>query len=268
MDFIKAIILGIIEGLTEFLPISSTGHLIIAGDILNFKGDFAVLFEVVIQLGAILAVIYFYRSKIFSSIKELKPGQSGFELWSKVIIAFLPSAILGLLLKDFIEGKLFTTTTVGVALLLGALLILIVEKWRSISSTVKIQRIEDVTYRYALIIGIAQCMALFPGMSRSASTIIGGIIIGMTLKSAAEFSFFLAIPTMLSATTLSLWNGASDLTMLNWIVLAVGFFVSFITALLVIDKFLVFLTKHSLKPFAYYRFFLGFVILLYFILKG
>ncbi|MDF2591744.1 MAG: undecaprenyl-diphosphatase UppP, partial [Clostridia bacterium] len=232
-QIIKAIILGVVEGITEFLPVSSTGHLIIAGDLLDFKGSFAVLFEVVIQFGAILAVLFYYRNKIFESLSKLKPGQTGFALWSKILVAFLPSAVLGLIAKDFIEENLFTSYTVSIALIIGGLLILLVGKWGAKPS---INRIEELTYKHVFFIGIMQCLALFPGMSRSASTILGGMLAGVTLNIAAEFSFFLAIPTMLGATMFSLFDGVSGLTLQNWVVLCIGFSVSFLTALLVIDK--------------------------------
>lgn len=161
MDLIlKATVIGIIEGITEFLPVSSTGHLIIAGDILNFEGSFAVLFEVFIQLGAILAVIYFYRKKITNSLTELKPGQPGFSLWANILIAFLPSAVLGYLLKDFIQQRLFNTIIVSAALVFGAVLMLAVERWRS---TPRINTMEGITYKHALLIGAAQCMAFSAG---------------------------------------------------------------------------------------------------------
>lgn len=185
---LKAIILGMIEGITEFLPVSSTGHLIIAGDVLNFNGSFAVLFEIFIQLGAILAVIFFYRKKILNSLTELKPGQPGFALWAKVLIAFLPSAVIGYIFKDFIQQKLFSTPIVSAALVFGAMLMLAVEKRRS---KPKIHDMEGVTYKHALLIGTAQCMALLPGMSRSASTMIGGLLVGLSLADSAEFSFLL-----------------------------------------------------------------------------
>ena len=265
LEILKAIILGIIEGITEFLPVSSTGHLIIAGDILNFEGSFAILFDVFIQLGAILAVIFYYRKRIQMSLKELKPSQPGFALWTKVLIAFLPSAFLGYLLKDFIQQKLFNTIIVSVALIFGAVLLLSVEKWHS---KLKSNDIEEITYKHALLIGVAQCMALLPGMSRSAATIMGGLVVGLSLVAAAEFSFFLAIPTMLGAAVLSLLEGISNLLFLEWGMLAVGFSVSFVVALFVVKKFITFLSKHSLKPFAYYRFALGIFMLAYSLLPS
>lgn len=259
MDLIlKAIIMGIVEGVTEFIPVSSTGHLIIAGFLLNFKGDFALVFEVFIQFGAILAILFLYRRKIINSLKNMKPSQSGFNLWAKVFIAFLPAAALGFILKDFIQEQLFSTEVVSFALIAGAILMLIVEKYLS---SKKIENMEQLSYKQALFIGLFQCMALLPGMSRSASTIIGGLLIGMSLAAAAEFSFFLAIPTMLGASVLSLFEGISEITTQEWIALAIGFVVSFIVAIIIVRQFVSFLTKHKLTPFAYYRLALGIIIL-------
>lgn len=262
VEIFKAIILGIVEGLTEFLPVSSTGHLIIVGELMNFKGEFADLFIVVIQLGAILSVIVYYRKKIFGSLTKLMPGQAGFNLWSKVLVGIIPFGIIGFTLKDFIEETLFSTTTVAITLIVGAILIFVVDKMKKKST---FSNIEDLTYLQALLIGMAQCMAIFPGMSRSASTILGGMLIGMTLTGAAEFSFFLAIPTMVGATFLSLLDGMGNLSTDNWIFLGVGFAVSFLVALIVIDKFIGFLSKYSLKPFAYYRIALGIIMILFFL---
>jgi undecaprenyl-diphosphatase len=258
---LKSIVQGIVEGVTEFLPISSTGHMIIVGHFINFTGPFARMFEVFIQLGAILAVIVYYRKKILDSATQLMPGQSGFALWSRIVVAFLPAAVIGFMAKDIIEAYLFSPYTVGVALIVGAILMLVVER---LSLTSNLQQMEQLTYKQALIIGLAQCLALLPGMSRSASTIIGGMLVGMTLTAAAEFSFFLAIPTMLGATTLSLIKGLDHLTADEWLALAVGFAVSFFTAMVVIDKFLGYLARYSLKPFAYYRLVVGIFIVIFF----
>jgi len=261
MDLIiKAIILGIVEGVTEFLPISSTGHLILFGHFLGFTGKFATMFEIIIQLGAILAVVYFYRSKIWSSLQNLKPGAWGFKLWFWIIIAFLPSAILGFTTNDYIEQYFFSPLTVSIALVVGAFLILIVEQ--IFAKRNKCDDMMQMTTKKSLIVGLGQCMALIPGMSRSASTIMGGMFAGFSIKAAAEFSFFLAIPTMFAATGFSLLKGFAAMTMNEWVALAVGFVVSFIVALLVIGKFLAFLGKHSLKVFAYYRLVVGIIMLI------
>lgn len=256
---IKAIILGIVEGITEFLPISSTGHLILFGHFLGFTGEYAVMFEIVIQLGAILAVVFYYRKRIADSLKNIRPGQWGFKLWLWMFIAFLPSAALGLLLDDYIAKYLFSPFTVSIALIVGAVLIIVVEKTYN---TVKYNDMLKVGAKKSLLIGVAQCMSLLPGMSRSASTIIGGLMVGLSVKAAAEFSFFLAIPTMIAATGYSLFKGISAMTAIEWTALIVGFAVSFITAFIVVGKFLSFLGKHSLKPFAYYRLAAGFVMLI------
>lgn len=260
MDLIlKAIILGIVEGITEFIPISSTGHLILFGHFLGFTGTYAVMYEIVIQLGAILAVVFYFRDRIFKSLKNLKPGKWGFKLWLLMFIAFLPSALLGFLFDGSISKYLFSPLTVSFALIVGAVLLIVVEK---IHKTTRNDDIVEIGAKRSFLIGLAQCMSLFPGMSRSASTIIGGMMVGFSVKAAAEFSFFLAIPTMFAATGYSLFKGMTDMTSIEWIALIVGFVVSFITALIVVDKFISFLGKHSLKPFAYYRLIVGFVMLL------
>jgi undecaprenyl-diphosphatase len=259
MDLIiKAIILGIVEGVTEFLPISSTGHLILFGHFLGFTGKYAIMFEIIIQLGAILAVVFYYRKRILESLKNVKPSQWGFKLWLTIFIAFIPSALLGVLLNDYIEEYLFSPLTVSFALIFGAVLILIVEK---IFINVKSDNILNVGTKKSLLIGFAQCMSLIPGMSRSASTIIGGMMVGLSVKAAAEFSFFLAMPTMFAATGYSLLKGFTEMTSIEWIALAVGFVVSFIVAFFVVGKFITFLGKHSLKSFAYYRLIVGFIML-------
>jgi undecaprenyl-diphosphatase len=260
MDLIqKAIILGIVEGITEFLPVSSTGHLILFGHFLGFTGDFAIMFEIIIQLGAILAVVFYYRKRIIESLKNIRPGQWGFRLWYYMFIAFLPSAIIGLLLNSDIEKYLFSPFTVSVALIFGALLMIAVE---NVFTNAKNDDMLNVGTKQSLLIGFAQCMSLFPGMSRSSSTIIGGLMVGLTVKAAAEFSFFLAIPTMFAATGYSLIKGFTALLPIEWVALAVGFIVSFIVAFIVVGKFLSFLGNHSLKIFAYYRLLVGFVMLL------
>ncbi len=265
MDLIfKAIILGIVEGITEFLPVSSTGHLILFGNFLGFTGKFSVMFEIIIQLGAILAVVFYYRKRIVDSLRNIRPGQWGFKLWLWMLIAFIPSAALGLVLNDFIAEYLFSPLTVSIALIIGAVLMLVVEKE---FNSAKYDNILKIGAKRSLLIGAAQCLSLFPGMSRSASTIIGGLMVGLTAKAAAEFSFFLAIPTMFAATGYSLLKGFAAMTATEWLALAVGFIVSFIVAFIVVGKFLDFLGKHSLKVFAYYRLIVGFLMLLIIALK-
>lgn len=257
----KAIILGIVEGITEFLPISSTGHMVIVGKFINFTGDFAVLFEIVIQLGAILAIVYLFRDKIFGSLKKLKPKEEGFNLWTKLILAFIPSAIVGLLFHDIIEKHLLVPVSVAGSLLVGGLWMIYAEKKYRKNDT--IQNIDQIGYKAAFIIGCFQCLSiLWPGFSRSAATIIGGWIMGLSSLAAAEFSFFLAIPTMIAATVFALLKSAVLLTIPQVVALIVGFLVSFVVAIIVVAKFIEYLKTKSMKVFAIYRIFVGIIILL------
>lgn len=257
---IKAFIMGIVEGITEFLPISSTGHMIIVGDFIDFKGgSFHTMFQIVIQLGAILAVVYYYREKIFDSLRHLKPGQWGFELWFKICVAFLPAAIVGVLLNDIIEEYFFSSFTVAIALIIGGIMMIMAENHFGRSG---LDDMDRTNVQQSFIIGVSQCMALFPGMSRSASTIMGGMAAGLSVKAAAEFSFFLAIPTMIGATAYSLLKGFSNLNALEWQALGVGFLVSFIVALFAVDKFLAYLKRRPLKNFAYYRIVVGIIMII------
>lgn len=259
----QAILMGIVEGITEFLPISSTGHLIITGELIGFPENFKKTFEVGIQLGAILAVVFYYRDKIQQSFLTLRPGQQGFTLWSNMLVAFIPSAIVGLLLDDFIESHFFSSKTVAFAFVFGAILMLLADRF---FSNYKQDTLEPLNFKRSLLIGFAQCLSLIPGMSRSASTIMGGMVTGLSVKAAAEFSFFLAIPTMIAATGYSLFKGIGEMDTNQWLALGVGFVVSFIVAILVIQQFLAFLQKHSLRVFAYYRIIVGLlmIVLLYF----
>lgn len=258
---IKAVIMGIVEGITEFLPISSTGHLIIAGEIINFKDPlypkaYVDMFLIVIQLGAILAIVVLYWDKIFKSLKNLKPGGWGFKLWLNIFVAFLPSAIVGLLLHKIIEKKLFGTVPVIAAMIFGGLLLIVIEnKYRR---RFKIRDMDDINLGQAFRIGCFQCLSLWPGMSRSASTIMGAWISGLNSVAAAEFSFFLAIPTMIAASGLELVGANySNITTAQIIALALGFLVSFIVALLVVEKFVGFLKKKPMRIFGVYRILAG-----------
>ncbi|SHJ86499.1 undecaprenyl-diphosphatase [Caminicella sporogenes DSM 14501] len=256
---IKAIILGIIEGLTEFLPISSTGHLIIANKYLEFTGSFANAFAVVIQVGAIFSVLIYFKDKVFPKFDDRKSMKEYFSLWSKVAVGTVPAVILGLLFEDYIDEHFFNTTTVSIALILGALLLLYSE---SRLKREKITSERNITYRQAFLVGVAQCMALWPGMSRSASTIIGGLFLGFSRKVAAEFSFFLAIPTLIGAAVLKIFKMGFNFSPYEWLVLGVGTFVSFIVAYLVIAFFMNYIKRRKLSPFAYYRILLGILVLL------
>jgi undecaprenyl-diphosphatase len=254
-DIFVSIILGIVEALTEFLPISSTGHLILVNQFLNFSQNideqFTYTFDVVIQLGAILAVVVYFFKR-FNNI----------ELWKKIIYAVIPALIIGFLLSDIIEDLLFNPYIVAVALIIGGIIILVIESKKNID---KIDQVEKINYKKALLIGLIQCLAMIPGTSRSAATIIGGRLLGASRLAAAEFSFFLAIPTMIAASGYSLLKSSSSFTSTEYIILAVGFIVSFLGALLVIKFFLQYITKHDFKIFGYYRIVLGIIVLIYFI---
>lgn len=265
--FIKAVILGVVEGITEFLPISSTGHLIIFGDIIKFTDPKAYvdMFKEVIQLGAILAIVVLYWPKIVSTFKNLFGGdKSGFKFWLNILIAFIPSAVIGLLLNDFIEEKLFNPKTVAFALIIGGVLMIIIENKYKHKAVTK--NIDNVNISQAFKIGIFQCFALWPGMSRSASTIMGAWISGLNNVAAAEFSFFLAIPTMIAASGYSLLkHGISNVNSLQWLSLAAGFAVSFLVALLVVEGFVSFLKKKGMRIFSIYRIAAGIIILVYYL---
>ncbi|MDD3436943.1 MAG: undecaprenyl-diphosphate phosphatase [Candidatus Gastranaerophilales bacterium] len=258
----KSIILGVVEGITEFLPISSTGHMIIVGHFINFSGDFAKLFEIVIQLGAILAVIVLFRNKIFGSFKKLKPKEEGFRLWTNLALAFIPVGIFGLFFHKIIEKYLMSTVPVAWALLVGGIWMIYAEnKYRNNS---KIQDIDKIGYKEAFIIGCFQCLSiLWPGFSRSAATIIGGWIMGLSSIAAAEFSFFLAIPTMIVASAFELLKSGSKLSRPEIFALIIGFVVSFIVAIIVVAKFIEFLKTKPMKSFAVYRIFVGIIILIF-----
>lgn len=262
----KSIILGIVEGITEFLPISSTGHMIIVGKFINFGGDFAKLFEIVIQLGAILAVVYLYRAKIFNSFKQLKPQEEGFKLWTKLILAFIPAGVIGLLFHKTIEEHLMTPLVVASSLLFGGIWMIYAENKYRKNDT--IMSIDQVGYKSAFVIGCFQCLSiLWPGFSRSAATIIGGWMMGLSSVAAAEFSFFLAIPTMIVATVFSLLKEGSTLTSIEIIALAIGFIVSFLVAVVVVAKFIEYLQTKPMKNFAIYRIFVAILIIVLAIFK-
>lgn len=261
---LKAVVIAIVEGITEFLPVSSTGHMIIASDIINFTEtagiDFVHMYEVVIQLGAILAIMVLYRKRIIDSIIHLK--EYGFKMWFYIGIAFLPSAVIGVLVNDIIKSRLFNTFSVSVGLIVGAIILLLVEKYisnRNIEN--KTDDIKDVTLKQAFGIGCFQVLSLWPGMSRSSSTISGAWIFGLSTKLAAEFSFFLAIPTMIGASVFELFGmDYTNFTTNHAIALVVGFLVAFLVALLVVDVFIKFLRRYPMKYFSYYR--IGIAILL------
>ncbi len=260
LEIIKAIILGLVEGITEFLPISSTGHLIILNNWLRFSEPFTKMFDVVIQLGAILAVIIVFWKKLWPISKDqvsqkIILQKSILQVWYKTIVAVVPALFLGALLGDVIEEKLFNRLVVALALVVGAAVLLILEKRKG--GEPLFTSVSSFSYRTALLIGLFQCLAMIPGTSRSAATIIGAIILGASRAVAVEFSFFLAIPTMLAASAYSLLKHGLTMTGSELIILIVGFITAFLTAWAVIKFFLSYIQKHDFKLFAYYRIALG-----------
>lgn len=257
----QAIIIAIVEGLTEFVPVSSTGHMILVGHFIGFTGAFANLFQIVIQLGAILAVVVVYWNKLWESVKGVfKLDVKDLRFWINIVVAAIPAAVLGFLFDDFIDEKLFNPITVAAALLVGGILMILVEnKYRKKSTTRTVDRIR---LRQSLVVGLFQCLALWPGMSRSASTIMGGWIAGLSPVVAAEFSFFLAMPMMVGASGLKLFKSGLVMSNLEIITLCIGFVVAFVVSLVVIERFIKFLQKKPMRVFAVYRILIGAVLLI------
>ncbi len=254
----KAIIIAIVEGITEFLPISSTGHMILVGDLIKFNGsDFSDMYEVVIQLGAILAVVVLYWAKIRDMIVSFfKFEKKGIKFWLNIIVATIPAMIMGFALNKLIKQYLFNSKTVIIGFVVGGILLIVIEnnfRKRSNSKAV-VRELEDISYGQAFKVGLFQCLAMWPGMSRSASTIMGGWVAGLSTTVATEFSFFLAIPVMIGASGLELKKfDFSSVAANEKIALAIGFIVAFLTALLVVDRFIAFLKKKPMRTFAVYR---------------
>ncbi|WP_107928829.1 undecaprenyl-diphosphate phosphatase [Neisseria animaloris] len=263
MDIIllfKALILGIIEGLTEFLPISSTGHLIVVGDLLNFKSNGKV-FEITIQLGAVLAVIFEYRQRFTHVITHLGKDKAVNRFVVNLAVAFIPAAVVGLIFSKQIKVFLFNPITVAAALVLGGFIILWVE-CRQLKTTPKVTNVDDMKMRDALVVGLAQICALVPGTSRSGSTIMGGMLWGLERKVATEFSFFLAVPVMIAATTYDVLKHYKLFTMQDIGLIVVGFISAFVAGLLAVKALLKFVASKNYVPFAYYRIVFGGLILL------
>ena len=258
---IKALILGLVEAASEFLPISSTGHLIIVGDFLNFTGPRAETFEIFIQLGAILSVVWIYRRRLQDTLLTFNSNPESRRLLANLAIAFVPAAILGFLLHNQITHYLFNPVTVAVALVVGGFAIFLVERFAPMGPN---QAVSEMRWRDALVVGIAQSVALFPGVSRSGATIMGGMLGGMSRFAATEFSFFLAIPTMFAATGYSLIKEWSSLSVADMPMFAVGFVAAFLGGLAVVRFLLNYVGQNSFAPFAYYRIIFGGLLLAYF----
>ncbi len=256
--FYNAVVLGIIEGITEFLPVSSTGHMLLADHFFGFKNEGGI-FEVVIQFGAILAVVVVYFSRLWKVVLELPSKKEARYFVLTILAAFLPSMVIGVLLHSFIKRVLFASPElIAVMLIVGGAIILAVEKtpkWHKISNP------EQLPLKTAVGIGLFQCVAMIPGVSRSGATIIGGMLLGVSRKAAAEFSFFLSIPTMFAAAAYDLYKGYHDLSMQELQGIGVGFVVAFVSALIVVRGFIGFITRFGLMPFAWYRILAGVAIL-------
>ncbi len=259
---LQALILGVVEGLTEFLPVSSTGHLIVVGDAMGFTGDRAKTFEIFIQLGSILGVVWFYRRKVGELVTGLnrRPEQ---RFVTNLFIAFLPAAVIGLLAHKFIKAYLFSPLTVGAALIVGGVLILYIERWHQHRGA-RIHSMSEMTSLDAFKVGVAQTFSLFPGTSRAGATIMGGLLTGLSRTTATEFSFFLAMPTMFAATLYDLYKNLDLLNAADVPHFAAGFVLAFLTALVVVKLFLGYVGRHNFTPFAWYRIGFGALVLLYF----
>ena len=259
---IKAIIMGLVEGFTEFLPISSTGHLILAGSLLDFTGEKVKVFQIAIQAGAMLAVIWEYRQRIASVLGGLgsDPKQRKFVL--NLVIAFVPAAILGFLFSEMIKARLFTPVAVATAFIVGGLIILWVERRHTGKDhAVRVESVDDMSYGDALKVGIAQAFALIPGTSRSGATIIGGMLFGLSRKAATEFSFFLAIPTLLAATVYSVLKERHLLSTADLPMFLLGGLAAFASAFLCVRWLLRYISTHDFTIFAWYRIVFGILVL-------
>lgn len=256
----KAAVMGVVEGLTEFLPISSTGHLILAGSLLEFTGESAKVFDIAIQTGAIFAVILVYWQRLRDTVAGLGNSAQARRFSLNVLIGFLPAVVLGLLLGKAIQAHLFTPTVVATTFILGAFVILWAE--RRPATAVRVHTVDDMTPWDALKVGLVQCFALVPGTSRSGATIIGGMLLGLSRKAATDFSFFLAIPTLIGAGLYSLYKERALLTMADVPLFAVGLVFSFISAWLCVRWLLRYVATHDFVPFAWYRIAFGVLVLL------
>lgn len=254
----QAVLLGIVEGLTEFIPVSSTGHLILLTDLLGFQGPPGKVFEIVIQLGAVLAVLVLYAPRLLGVLRRAPTDPGARRFIAAVLLAFLPAAVVGALAHDFIKSVLFSPWVVSVSLIVGGLAILAIERRRPAPRHADIERFSP---GLSLGIGLFQLLALVPGVSRSGSTIMGALLLGVERKAATEFSFFLAIPTMLGATVYDLYKNRGTLDGSGAAVIAIGFAVAFVSALLVVRALVGFVSRNGFTPFAWYRIALGLVML-------
>jgi undecaprenyl-diphosphatase len=258
MDILQTIILSLVEGITEFLPVSSTGHMILASSIMDISDRaFVKTFEIAIQLGAIAAIVMLYYKRFIQ----------GIDIYIKLFIAFLPTAAVGFLAYKTIKTYLFNPLGVSLALVIGGVILILIDKW-VVARESRYAELEDISYKNAFLIGLAQCVSMIPGVSRAAATIIGGVANGLNKKQATEFSFLLAVPTMCAATGYDLLNTDATLSSREFLLLAIGFAGAFVSAWLAVKVFIRFVENHGFKAFGYYRIFIGIVFLVYMALSG
>jgi len=252
---LKTIVIGLVEGITEFLPISSTGHIILAEEVLHFEGPQGKVFEIVIQLGAILAVCVLYYAKIFATIGGVMRREPvALRFATSVIVAFLPAAVIGVALHKYIKALLDKPVVVAVAFIVGGIAILVIERF---AQRPRVKSVDDIDWKTALFVGFCQCLAMIPGVSRSGATIMGARVLRVDRAASAEFSFFLAIPTMLGATAYDLYKNWKTLDWHGGGLIAVGFVVAFLSALVVVKPFVRFVSRHGFGVFAWYRIAIG-----------
>ena len=274
LELLKSLLYGIVEGITEWLPVSSTGHLILLGELcpLNVSPAFSEMFDVVIQLGAILAVIVLFFRKLnpFAPSKSALEKKNTWGLWLRVCVAVIPSAAVGVLLDDWLDAHLYNYITVAVALVVYGILFILIERFKP-ADKASVTAVEGINYKLAFLIGVFQMLALIPGTSRSGSTILGAMLLGCSRAAAAEFSFFMAIPTMLGASLLKvvkLFAEGVTVTALEWGILAVGCVTAFLVSLAAIKFLMDFVKKHSFASFGWYRIVLGALVIGYFLIFG
>ncbi|WP_293883035.1 undecaprenyl-diphosphate phosphatase [Sphingomonas sp.] len=265
MSLLTIILLGIVEGVTEFLPVSSTGHLILAGELLGFQGNQSGTFDIVIQLGAILAVVVLYFGR-FTAVAGglLKRDRGAIVFTRNIFLGFLPALVIGAIAYRAIKAMLETPIIVAVALIVGGIAILVIER---IAKRVTVTSVETMPWKTALGVGVVQCLAMIPGISRSGATIMGGLSMGIDRKTAAEYSFFLAVPIMVAASAKELWEARHVASSNDWSAIGIGFVVSFVVALAVIRAFITVVTRHGFAPFAWYRIVVGTIALIWLITR-
>ena len=260
-DWLIAVLLGIIEGLTEFLLVSSTGHLILAGELVGFTDNSSIAFKIAIQLGAILAVLLVYWQRFWAVGTGLLKAQPGAIAFTRnILLGFVPALLIGVVAYDAIRAAMQTPEIVAIALIVGGIIILLLER---IVKNVRFHSVEDIPFGTALSIGLIQCTAMLPGVSRSGATIMGGLMMGVERKTAAEFSFFLAVPTMMAATVYALWKDRALLSADDLDMIAIGFTAAFVVAVIVVKAFVALVGRYGFAPFAYYRIIVGSAALLW-----